>query len=125
MAADGTYMSGAVATILGDIAQTISYSSNISPSRKNFLLRPQSSIPSGSREATLEKLLVDAMVARSGLRGTPLTNYRNALLGVFNEVRSAGFGNLVQGEEVVGRLGETGKYEVGSVNDPETPVNNG
>jgi hypothetical protein len=126
MAADGSYMSSAVATILGDVAQTISVSSNIAEPRKRFLLRSQAEVTaSGSRDSTLEKLLVDAMVAKSGLRGIPLTNYRNALLAVFAEVRSAGYGNLVSGEETVGRLGEKGKYEIGSVNDPETPVNNG
>ncbi len=125
MAADGTYMSSAVATILGDIAQTISYSSNITVERKNFLLKSQASVQSGSKEVTLEKALIDAMVLKSGLKGIAQTNYRNALLAVFAEVRGAGYGNLVPGQETVGRFGEKGKYEFGSVNDPETPVNNG
>jgi hypothetical protein len=131
IAADGRFVSAA-ADIIGCIAQVISYSSAISETQKNFLLRSQSSLGSASREVTLEKALIEAALARSALTGVARTNYQNILLGVFKEVRDAGIGNLVAGEETVGQNGIKaadsvlkGKYEIGSVNDPETPVNNG
>jgi hypothetical protein len=131
IAADGRYVSAA-ADIIGCIAQVISYSSAISETQKMFLLRSQSSLGSASREETLEKALIESALLRSTLTGAAKTNYQNVLLGVFKEVREAGIGNLVAGEEKVGQNGIraadsvlTGKYEIGSVNDPETPVNNG
>jgi hypothetical protein len=125
-AASGTSVATpAVAYIVGSIAQTISYSSVLTTAQKSFLLS-NSAVVSG---VTVEKALADFVAGR--FSGAVAVSYRKMVADAFADVRAAGLGNLVAGDRKIGAGGVkeadsvlTGKYEVGSVNDPETQYTN-
>lgn len=100
------------ADVAGSIAQTISLNPFLTPGQKTVLLD------------------VNGKLARK-LSAFVGVKYAASVHAAIREVRAAGIGNVVAGSEPIGSGGilpsqtsRVGKYEIGSVNDPETPKKN-
>ena len=101
------------ADIAGSIAQTISVSS-LAPAEKQALL---------SKNGVLAAQLSAAVGAKYSQSVKDAIAEVKALIGVGNGI-VAGSEKIGKGGIPVGSATQTGKYEIGSVNDPETPKKN-
>ncbi len=115
--------------VAGSIAQTIAVSTLLSDEQKKALLGI--TLPARATVGALEKALTAAVGRLSNsVPGGPDSN-RQLVTNAFTAVRAAYTANpanpIVVGPEPIGTNGQattTGKYEIGSVNDPETPILN-